>query len=63
MGSDLNVMAKISVPFEGLYSSSRRYTVKPVLSGHLEIDKRMVLMENGSLMKVDRIAECIPQYF
>ena len=28
------------------------YTVKPVLSGHLKIDKIKVVMENGSLMKV-----------
>ena len=27
-------------------------TIKPVLSGHLKIDKTKVLMENGSLMKV-----------
>ena len=33
-------------------------TVKPVLSGHLKIDKTKVLMENGSLMKVESIAEC-----
>ena len=43
------------------------YTVKPVLSGHLKIDKIMVLMENASLMKVESIAECSPwsilQYF
>ena len=42
-------------------------TVKPVLSSHLKIDKTKVLMENGSLMKVERIAECskwsILQYF
>ena len=31
-------------------------TVKPVLSGHLKIDKTKVLMENGSLMKVESIA-------
>ena len=36
------------------------YTVKPVLSGHLKIDKIMVLMENGSLIKVKIIAECFP---
>ena len=35
-------------------------TVKPVLSHHLKIDKVMVLMENGSLMKVESIAECSP---
>ena len=35
-----------------------RNTVKPVLSGHLKIDKIKVLIENGSLMKVESIAEC-----
>ena len=35
-------------------------TVKPVLSGHLKIDKTKVLMENGSLMKVESFAECSP---
>ena len=34
------------------------YTVKPVLSSHLKIDKMKVVMENGSLMKVESIAEC-----
>ena len=42
-------------------------TVKPVLSGHLKIDKTKVLMENGSFMKVESIVECCPwsilQYF
>ena len=33
-------------------------TVKPVLSGHLKIDIIKVLMENGSVMKVESIAEC-----
>ena len=33
-------------------------TVKPVLSGHSKIDKMEILMTNGSLMKVDSIAEC-----
>ena len=44
-----------------------KFTVKPVLSGHSKIDKTMILMTNGSLMKVERIAECSPwsilQYF
>ena len=43
------------------------FTVKPVLSGHLKIDKTKVLMVNGNLMKVKSIAECslwsILQYF
>ena len=34
-------------------------TVKPVLSGHSKIDKIMILMTNGSLMKVENIAECV----
>ena len=42
-------------------------TVKPVLSGHLKIDKTKVLMEIGSFMEVKSIAECSPwsilQYF
>ena len=42
-------------------------TVKPVLSGHSKIDKTQILMANGSLMKVESIAECshwsILQYF
>ena len=42
-------------------------TVKPVLRGHLKIHKTKVLMENGSLMKIENIAECSPwsnlQYF
>ena len=33
-------------------------TVKPVLSGHSKIDKTKALKTNGSLMKVESIAEC-----
>ena len=32
--------------------------VKPVLSGHSKTDKTKVLKTNGSLMKVESIAEC-----
>ena len=32
-------------------------TVKPVLSGHLKIDNTKVLIQNGSLMKVESIVE------
>ena len=35
-------------------------TVKPVLSGHSKKDKTKILMTNGSLMKVESIAECSP---
>ena len=34
--------------------------VKPVLRGHSIIDKTKILMTNGSLMKVESIAECSP---
>ena len=33
-------------------------TAKPVLYGHSKIDKKPILMTNGSLMKVESIAEC-----
>ena len=36
---------------------------KPVLNGHSKIDKTNILMTNDSLMKVERIAENILQYF
>ena len=36
------------------------HTVKPVLSGHSKIDKTKILMTNGTLMKVESIAECSP---
>ena len=35
-------------------------TVKPVLNGHSKIGKTKVLKTNGSLMKVESIAECSP---
>ena len=38
-------------------------TVKPVLSGHSKIEKRMVLKTNVSLMKVESIAECSKRAF
>ena len=34
------------------------FTVKPALSCHSKIDKTKVLKTNGSLMKVESIAEC-----
>ena len=56
------VKPKVSGP-----QARNKYTVKPVLSGHSKIDKTKNLMTNGSLMKVESIAECSPwsilQYF
>ena len=34
------------------------YTVKPVLSSHSKMGKTKVLKTDGSLMKVESIAEC-----
>ena len=36
----------------------KKNTVKPLLSGHSKIDKTKVFNTNGSLMKVESIAEC-----
>ena len=33
-------------------------TIKPVISGHAKIDKTKILLTDGSLMKVESIAEC-----
>ena len=56
-----------SVPFFNLFPTIKCATVKPVLSDHSKIDKANILMTNGSLMQVKRIAECSPwsilQYF
>ena len=71
MDNDLCVYIFI---FKDLFQQSRdvdecslQNTVKPVLSGHSKIDKTMVVIANGSLMKVQSIAECslwsILQYF
>ena len=35
-------------------------TVKHVFSSHSKIDKIKILITNGSLMQVERIAECSP---
>ena len=41
-----------------IWSHNLFITVKPVLSGHSKMDKTNILMTNGSLMKVESIAEC-----
>ena len=43
---------------ERLVGPNCENTVKPVLSGHSKIDKSKILMANGSLMKIESIAEC-----
>ena len=46
---------------------NNQHTVKPVFNGHSQTDKTNIFMTNGSLMKVESIAECSPwsilQYF
>ena len=44
--------------FELCMAKVKSNTVKPVLSGHSKIDKTKILMTNGSLMKIESIAEC-----
>ena len=44
--------------YQAFKFSQHSHTVKPVLSGHSKIDKTKVLKTNGSLMKVESIAEC-----
>ena len=41
-----------------IFVEKKLSTVKPEKSGHSKLDKRKVLMTNGSLMKVKSIAEC-----
>ena len=66
-GPYLSANLQNSVDFFSSKMVSQTITVKPVLSGHSKIDKTKILMMNGSLMKVESIAECshwsILQYF
>ena len=50
----------INLIYVSIYScfGMRVNTVKPVLSSHLKVNKIKVLKTNGSLMKVESIAEC-----
>ena len=64
----LHVMSLLSFFDSSLQYHELVYTiVKPVLSDHINIDKTKGLMEYGSLMKVESIAEYSPwsilQYF
>ena len=63
--NDVNAAAWSNIKI--LVSIPKRGTLKPVLSGHSEIGKTKILMTNGSLMKLETIAECSPwsilQYF
>ena len=51
-----NEYLKVIIQFHKM--EGQVYTVKPVLRGHSKIDKTKVLKTNGSLMKVESIAEC-----
>ena len=49
----------LATPWDSVLSQdSTGYTVRPVLHGHSKIDKTKILKTNGSLMKVESIAEC-----
>ena len=63
-------MAAVAKHKKGLNNISEKptqSTVKPVLSGHLKIDKKKILITDSSLIKVESVAECFPwsilQYF
>ena len=65
-GPLVNINSHISLDFFSFLCQLPMIKVKPVLSGHSKIDKTKVLKTNGSLMKVESIAECpwsILQYF
>ena len=56
-----SMTAFLRMSYDVIYSSHKTAyatTVKHVLSGHSKIDKTKILMANGSLMKVENIAEC-----
>ena len=53
----MRVIHQSMCEFDKIFSSYN--TVKTVHSGHLKIDKTKVLMENGSLMEVESIVECL----
>ena len=56
--TSVNLTVALSGPAYTRQSCLLISTVKPVLSGHSKIDKTKVLKTNGSLMKVENIAEC-----
>ena len=47
--------------FRSIECSIKLHTVKPVLSGHLIMDKIKVLMDNGSLMEVERTSDSLSE--
>ena len=63
---NFHLTASLQTPQNRKYMSLIN-TVKPALSSHSKKDKTKILITNGSLMKVERIAECSPwsilQYF
>ena len=48
-----SIFREINAIFLGFYK-----TVEPVFSGHSKIDKTKALKTNGSIIKVESIAEC-----
>ena len=58
VSNQIEEFISISIPRVKALKSRYTCTVKPVLSGHSKIDKERVLKTNGSLMKVESIAEC-----
>ena len=56
--ADLKLKPSTKIMMMGTREEEIVSAVKPVLNSHSKIDKRKILMPNGSLMKVESIAEC-----
>ena len=54
----LHILSLMSIIVGCIVTGITAYIIKPVLSSHSKIDKTNVLKTNGTLMKVESIAEC-----
>ena len=52
------VKHELMQPFGVLYERDSKFTVKPVLNGHSQKDRKLVFKTNYRLMQVKSIAEC-----
>ena len=56
--NDLCLILTIFPPISFALKMSGACTVNPILCGHSKIDKTKVLKTDGSLVQVEKIAEC-----
>ena len=57
---ELNEVVVLNSYSDTLIIGNQLFTVKTVKNGDSKIDKTEILMTNGSLMKIESIAECSP---